>query len=350
MTRAQGGAYKLYVGVDVAAATVTAAWMAANERMSIPITVAQTTQGYTTLQERLAATGLAPMDTLVVLEATGSYWITLATTLAEAGYGVSVVNPKRAHNFAKVLLKRAKTDAIDAQTLARLGALLQPAPWTPPPAIYTELQQRLVHRDALIAMRQQLRNQLHALIQQPYVVASVRARLEVLIATLTSELTALDREIAATLVQDTAWAEAAARLQTITGVGVITTAWLLTATLNFTLCPTPEAATAYAGLAPHAHQSGTSVHKRSIIGHTGHARLRTVLYLASLSAAQHNSAIKPFYDRLRAAGKSAKVARCAAARKLLHIAWAVATTYQPFDPEYHARPVAVHDTAAHGLT
>jgi transposase len=166
MTRAQGGAYKLYVGVDVAAATVTAAWMALNEPMSAPITVAQTVPGYATLCAKLAATGIAPPDTLIVLEATGSYWITLATTLVERGYRVSVVNPKQAHDFAKVLLKRAKTDAIDAQTLARLGALLQPAPWTPPPAIYTELQQRLVHRDALIAMRQQLRNQLHALVQQ----------------------------------------------------------------------------------------------------------------------------------------------------------------------------------------
>jgi transposase len=290
---------------------------------------------------KLATTGIAPSDTLIVLEATGSYWITLATTLVERGYQVSVVNPKQAHDFAKALLKRAKTDTIDAQTLARLGALLQPTPWTPPPAIYTELQQRLVHRDALLAMRQQLRNQRHALIQQPYVVASVRARLDSLIATLTDELAALDAEIAATLVQDNVWADAAARLQTITGVGLITTAWLLTATLNFTLCPTPQAATAYAGLAPHAYQSGTSVHKRPTIGHTGHARLRTVLYLASLSAAQHNPAIKPFYDRLRAAGKSPKVARCAAARKLLHIAWAVATKGQPFDPHYHARAQGV---------
>ncbi len=226
---------------------------------------------------------------------------------------------------------------IDAQTHARLGSLLQPAPWTPPPAIYTELQQRLVHRDALMTMRQQLRNQLHTLVQQPYVVASVRAHFESLIATLTAELAALDAEIAVTLVQDTAWADAAARLQTITGVGVITTAWLLTATLNFTLCPTPEAAAAYEGLAPHAHQSGTSVHKWPTIGHTGHARLRTVLCLASLSAAQHNPAIKPFYYQLRAAGKSSKGARCAAARKLLHISWAVATKGQPLDPHYHAQ-------------
>ncbi len=166
MDARHGGAHTLYVGVDIAAATATAAWITLDEPMSAPLTVAQTTQGYATLHARLAATGIAATDTLIVLEATGSYWITLATTLVERGYQVSVVNPKRAHHVAKVLLKRSKTDAIDAETLARLGALLQPTPWTPPPAIYTELQQRLTHRDALMGMRQQLRNQRHALVQQ----------------------------------------------------------------------------------------------------------------------------------------------------------------------------------------
>jgi transposase len=85
----------------------------------------------------------------------------LATDLV--GAAVSVINPAQAHDFAKALLKRSKTDAIDAQTLAELAARLQPARWTPPPAIYTELRQRLVHRDALVDIRTQFRNQLHAL-------------------------------------------------------------------------------------------------------------------------------------------------------------------------------------------
>lgn len=77
------------------------------------------------------------------------------------------------------MLKRAKTDAIDAQTLAHLAAVLQPHAWTPPPAVYAELQQRLAQRDAFFDLRQQLRNQLHALDQHPVVVASVRTRAEV---------------------------------------------------------------------------------------------------------------------------------------------------------------------------
>lgn len=76
------------------------------------------------------------------------------------------------------------------------------------------------------------------------------------------------------------------------------------------------------------------MHGRAGIGHTSNTRLRTVLYLATLSAAQHNSVITAFYERLRAAGKPMKVARCAAAGKLLHLAYAVVTRKQDFDPHY----------------
>ncbi len=79
----------------------------------------------------------------MVMEATGSYWIGLATHLVHEGFGVSVMNPAQAHYFAKVLLKRATTDAIDAQTLAQLAMVLQPEPWRPPPPIDHALQQRL---------------------------------------------------------------------------------------------------------------------------------------------------------------------------------------------------------------
>ena len=122
--------------------------------------------------------------------------------------------------------------------------------WTPPPAVYTELQQRLTHRDALVTLRTQVRNQLHALGQQPVVVASVRLHLEHLIVQLSTQISEVEQEIAAALQQDSAWATAARRLQSVTGIGLLTAATILTATVKFTLCPTAEAATAYAGLAP----------------------------------------------------------------------------------------------------
>lgn len=333
-TSPQTRSYHLFAGVDIAAATAAAAWMTAEGRPSRAITIEQTSQGYAELQQRLLASGHPASAILLVLEATGTYWVTLATTLHQAGFAVAVINPAQAHDFAKALLKRSKTDAIDAQTLAELGARLQPDPWTPPPTVYTEVQQRLVQRDALVDLRQQVRNQLHALSQQPLVIASVQTRMETLIQTLSDQIAEVEGEIAPALAQDAAWAAAAARLQTITGVGSLTAAWLLVATLKFTVCQSAEEATGYAGLAPNDRRSGTSGRGRSAIGHVGNARLRRALYLATLSAARYNPTIKPFYERLRAAGKPAKVARCAAARKLLHIAWAVVTKEQDFDPAY----------------
>jgi len=157
------------------------------------------------------------------------------------------------------------------------------------------------------------------------------------IADLDARIATLEAELGAALA-DGAWAESVGHLRSAPGIGLLTAAWLVTATLNFTLAPGPEALAAYAGRAPMPRSSGTSVRGRESIGHAGNAHLRTALYLATLSAARHNPHIRPFYDRLRAAGKPTKVARCAAARKLLHLAYALATNRTDFDPDHRTRP------------
>jgi len=203
--------YTLFVGVDIAAKTAMVATQRSGAKASRSLTIDQTPAGYTSLVHQLQATGSVPSQVLVVMEATGSYWISLATRLVHEGFAVSVINPAQAHHFAKALLKRAKTDAIDAQTLAQLAMILQPEPWTPPPQIYYALQQRLAQRDDLLNLRQQVRNQLHALVQHPEVIAEVHARMERLLATLEAQLTEVDSEIAAALSQDSTWAAAATR-------------------------------------------------------------------------------------------------------------------------------------------
>lgn len=326
--------YALFVGVDIAAASVTAALLRPGQRPERAFTMAQTPTGWATLTERLAATGVAPTATLLVLEATSTYWIQLAVFLYEAGYAVSVVNPKQAHDFAKALRQPGKTDALDAQGLALLAAKLTPPVWTPPPAVYHELAQRLGQRDDLLKMRTALRNQLHALTQQAVVIPAVQARQAALIAHLDQQLTALEAELVQALRTDPAWAASVARLESANGIGLVTALHLVVATLNFTTTPSAEAATRFAGLQPQPYQSGTSVYRREHIGRTGDARMRAALYMATLSAVRYNPAVKALYTRLKAAGKPEKVARCACARKLLHIAWALVTKQRMFDPQY----------------
>jgi transposase len=273
---------------------------------------------------------------LVVMEATGNYWVALATVLHEAGYVVAVLNPAHIHSYARSLPRRAKTDALDAELLVQFAAERQPPPWQPPPAVYHELRQRLVARDGLIAVRTHVRNQRHALVQWPVVVESVKDQLDSVIRDLTKRIDKLEQEIEAIL-NESAWSESAALLLSIPGVGIVTTGWLLVATLNFELCETPKAAAAFVGLAPMMRESGSSVRGRPQNGHAGHSRLRTALYMATLQAARRNPVIKDCYERLRAAGKPMKVARCAAARKLLHLTWAVVTKRKAFDPCHQAQ-------------
>ena len=336
--------FELFVGVDIAAASFAASWTLGGPVRERAHTFAQTLEGFSAFQTALLATGIAPAQTLIVLEATSSYWITLAVTLHQAGYAVSVVNPAHAHAFARSLPRRAKTDALDAQLLAQFAAERQPPRWTPPEQVYHELRQRLLVRDGLLTMRQQARNQRHALQQWPVHIAGALDHLDALIADLDTRIATLENELASVL-RDGAWAESAALLGTITGIGLVTTAWILVATLNFVACASAEGAAAYAGLVPLTYQSGTSVRGRAQIGHGGHARLRTALYMATLTAARFNPVIRAQYERLRAAGKPPKVARCAAARKLLHLAFAVVTKKRAFDPAYRGAGTAVEQMA-----
>jgi transposase len=120
--------YQLYVGVDIAAKTFVATWAA--ERATAPKAVSfdQSEDGFTALRAQLGATGITPNATLVVMEATGSYWVALAVALHQAHYIVSVLNPGQVALFARSLPRRGKTDTLDAHVLIRFAAERQPHP------------------------------------------------------------------------------------------------------------------------------------------------------------------------------------------------------------------------------
>ena len=308
--------------------------------------------------EVLAAIGVKSEEVLVVMEATGPYWVALAVALSTAGFATSVVNPAQVHYFAfaKAQLKQAKNDKLDAQTLAEFAQALLPKAWTPPPQFYYELRQRLSQRDHLLKLLGQVDNQLHALSVSPTIIESVQLQLQALHKTLSDQIKQIERELAdliefefeleadettspdkpePELTADQEWQKSIALLRTIPGIGPLTACWLVLATLNVSTCGSVEALVHYAGLAPQERSSGTSVQGRSQIGHSGNARLRTLLFLATLTAARFNPVIKLFWQRLRVdKNKPVKVARCACARKLLHLAYAIVKSGKPFVPDY----------------
>jgi transposase len=245
---------------------------------------------------------------------------------------VSVLNPIQAKHFAQAKLQRTKTDRVDAELLREYGRKLQPAAWEPPPPICQQLQQYLNRRDDLILMRTAERNRLQAFKHHPQAQADIVQPLQAHICALSQQIRACERSIQALLGSQHDWADAVRRLLTVKGLGYLTIARILTATHAFARCATPEQAAAFAGLAPHVRQSGKWKGKSTVGG--GHAALRQALYMAALSAARFNPRLHTFYAHLLQRGKLRKVALCAVARKLLHIAWALVVKQRDFDPNW----------------
>jgi transposase len=279
----------------------------------------------------------APSGIHVTLEVTANYHIRLAHFLYAQGFAVSVINPIQARRYAQLFLQRDKTDALDALTLARMGSQVALKLWTPPPPIYEELHQRVLERAALVKMRVRILNRKNANQYRMAPVAQTEARANELLLLLKRHIGQIEREFEVVLKEDPAWAATAKRITTIPGVGIATAAWLIALTLNFTTCESANQLTAFIGLVPHRRQSGTTLDTHASIGHVGHHDVRHHIYIATMSALRYNPVIRAYYDRLKARGKRHRLACIAAARKLVHMIWAIAKSDTVFNPDYAAK-------------
>lgn len=261
---------------------------------------------------------------LVVYEATGIYDGRLRRALDAAGVRHARVNPSRARAFARAAGFLAKTDKVDARMLSLLGAALQPresAPADPDRERLAALHRR---RDQLVLHRQQERTRLKGCDD-----AEIACDLARHLAFLDAEVKALDRRIAALIAAAPALEAARALLASIPGVGPVTAAALLALVPELGARP-GKAIAALAGLAPLNRDSGEMRGRRTIGG--GRKRVRDALYMAAVSASRSKSRFAASYRRLRDAGKPAKLAFIALARKLLVTANAVLRDQRAFQP------------------
>jgi transposase len=257
--------------------------------------------------------------TLVVLEATGGYELRLVAELAAAHLPVVVTNPRRVRAFARSTGQYAKTDKLDAQLLARFGAVLRPEPRPLPTEAEDQLTGLLTRRQQVIEMLTVEKN------RRPTLHPSLRTALDEHLAWLTEQLRKLDAAIDQFIQGTPLWKDKDALLQSVPGVGRVTSCTLV-ALLPELGTLDRQAIAALVGVAPVNKDSGKKHGKRRIYG--GRAPVRRTLYMAALSASKHNPKIKLFYERLLARGKEKKVALTACMRKLLVILNAMLRSHQ----------------------
>jgi transposase len=306
----------IFVGIDVSKAQLDVAvhnqpssWQAAN-----------TDAGIADLVKRLQAMN----PNLVVLEATGGFELHLVAELAAGKLPVVITNPRRVRSFARSTGKLAKTDKLDAKMLAHFAAALRPEPRPLPSEQEEQLTALLTRRRQIVDMLTVEKNRLHT--ARP----TMQSDIEEHITWLTQKLDALDTEIDQFIQGSTLWQEKATLLKSVPGVGRITASTLLAMLPELGTLNRQEIA-ALVGVAPVNKDSGRKQGKRRIFG--GRASVRSVLYMAALSAKKHNSKIKKFYEHLLKQGKEKKVALTACMRKLLVILNAMLRTKQAWQSE-----------------
>ncbi len=288
-----------YVGVDIAKSELVADL--SGRSRSFP----QTAQGY---QDLLLA---LPIGAHIVCEATGGYERGLVAALHVKRMPVSVVLPRRVRSFAVAQGLLAKTDRIDAVLLSAYGRACEPRLHVEVPPKLQELSSLVRARQATVERMSLEDNYAEHLVGTLLVChADQRKKL------VRKQLDELDHAIEVLIASDPVLAKKCARLEQVNGVGRVT-AWTMLSEMPELGTLAKGEAGALVGVAPHPNESGQRRGPRRIAG--GRAAARRVLYMAAISASQHNAVLKAFYQRLRASGKGGKVALVAVMRKLVEL-------------------------------
>jgi transposase len=315
------------LGIDIAKLKFNVCLINLNSKLKHKV-FPNTLTGFEQLSTWLSKQGVQRVH--ACLEATGTYGEALALFLYQAGHTVSVVNPAATKAFAGSRLSRTKTDRVDAELIARFCLAQEPAAWTPLPAEVRELQALVRRLESLIEMRVAEDNRLSSGIT----VDAVRESVEEHLAYLNEQIKRTEELIRQHLKGHPTLKRQSELLDSIAGIAQTTAALLLSEIVDITQYRSARQVAAYAGLVPRERQSGTSVRGRTRLSKIGNARLRRALYFPAITAIRCSSFFQQWADGLRQRGKSKMSVICAVMRKLVHVAYGVLKTGQPFDSEW----------------
>lgn len=245
-------------------------------------------------------------ETTYVMEATGVYHENLAYFLHELKQRVVIVLPNKVKNYAKCLNIKSKTDKIDSKIIAKLGSQQQLMLWQPPKPIYRKMR-------ALTRMYQDLKKQ--RLVFTNHIesfdfsfnedIKKIGKAYAKMVDTIDKQIKNCEKSLVQLVDSDEEIRERVVNIQTIKGVGFITTVIIVAETFGFDNISSCKQLTSYAGLDVVQRQSGSSVNGRSKISKKGNSRIRGALYIPAMSACTHNTKMREYYLRVNR-GKTVK--------------------------------------------
>ncbi|QYO67085.1 IS110 family transposase [Leptolyngbya sp. 7M] len=302
-----------WVGIDVSQATLEVYLRPSGEQFQ----VSNQASAIAELVQRLQAFEIRQ----VIVESTGGLELEVAQALQDAGLAISIINPRQGRDFAKASGKLAKTDRIDAAVLAHFGEALRPPITVLASDQDRALQDAVTRRHQLVEMMSAEKNRRSSLR------GKMRENVDRHIEWLEEEIQQLEEEIEQLAQAQAEWRSHLTLLKGVPGVGSVVATTLIAALPELGNV-SDKRISALVGVAPFNRDSGKFRGNRTIWG--GRANVRSVLYMATLSAVRFNPKIKAFYDRLLEQGKAKKVALVACMHKLLRILNAIIRDRQPW--------------------
>ncbi len=268
------------------------------------------------------------------MEATGVYSMSVANLLLEKHQAlVSIVNPAQIKTFARMQMRRSKTDQIDAEIIRNYAETQSPPLWKPTSKQLQQLNALVTQADAIKESLGRWHNRHHAQTFVPALPDEVKKSQRSIERSLETQLKKIEAAIKNLCASESTLAQQVALLTTIPGVADQTAVKLLAYGQNWLTDKSAKALTAHAGLAPQHHQSGSSINRKSRIDKRGNPKLRKTLFMPALVAVHHNPILMTFYQRLIKNGKPKKLALVAAMRKLLLMSRVILITQKPFNPQ-----------------
>lgn len=267
----------------------------------------------------------------VVMESTGPYSLELSAWLVSQRHSLApaIINPQLAHDFTKSLGLRNTTDRLSARALALYGTERRPAPYHPPCGAWAQLRELSRYRDFLVAERVAQEN--HASESKPSKV--VRTIVQLRERHVKQHIKRIEREMQALIARTPELQRDYALLVTIPGVAFVTAAVILAEIGDLRRFQEARQLSAFVGLSPRIHDSGTSVHHKPHLCKCGNARVRKALYLAAMTNIRYAGPLKTAYDHLIARPHEPlqKIpALCAVARKMLVMMRAIIIFETPY--------------------
>ena len=271
-------------------------------------------------------------DCTVVMEATGVYHTRLATYLHSRGVKVSIVNPLAAKNFARMLMRRTKTDKADSKLLLEYGETMDLEAWEPREAWCVEVQQAYAMLESKNRELTATRNRMEALSHSECASKLCMEMCESDQERLEKDVVTLENEIERLVSSNDG--DGMKLMESIPGIGRRTACVLLAMTGSMKRFSSHRQVVSYLGMCPRVYESGTSVKAKAKICKMGLESVRKMLYLCALSAKRYNKACRELYERLLAKGKAKKLALIAVANKLLKQAFAILKSGMNYDENH----------------